>query len=79
MSAHPASLADQASFNNATEPMGRRSFESHSFRQHEGDRVSAKENLVRTLDLRPSCDSTEFVRDLQAAFGKVPGSDASAV
>ncbi len=59
--------------------MGRRSFESHSFRQHEGDRVSAKENLVRTLDLRPSCDSTEFERDLQAAFGKVPGSDAPAV
>ena len=49
------------------------------FRQHEGDRVSAKETLARTLDLRPSCDSTEFERDLQAAFGKVPGSDAPAV
>jgi hypothetical protein len=55
------------------------SSESHSFRQHKEDRVSAKENLVRTLDLRPSCDSTEFERDLQAAFGKVPGSDAPAV
>ncbi len=28
---------------------------------------------------RPSSDSTEFERDLQAAFGKVPGSDAPAV
>lgn len=49
------------------------------FRRHEGDRVSAKEKLVRTLDLGPSGDSTEFERDLQAAFGKVPGSDAPAV
>ncbi len=35
--------------------------------------------LDEVVAVEASCDSTEFERDLQAAFGKVPGSDAPAV